>query len=70
MRLAHTPHTNGRATVIDTDTDKPVGYSEREPFPLGGYIFTVSDLKWKRIYKGNSMSTALAELEQHLTKQA
>lgn len=69
MKLAHYPHQHGRAEIVDTDdTDKTVGYSRRQPFPLGGYIFEITATDGTGVYKGNSMASGMAALEAHIAR--
>jgi hypothetical protein len=67
MTLSYTMHKNGRADIVHPDPEKGiVGKSRRVPFPLGGYIYEITANDGKRVYKGNRMSTGLANLETYL----
>jgi hypothetical protein len=71
MKLLHYTHERGRAEIVDTeDANKIVGHSRREPFPLGGYIYTITNTEGARVYKGNSMKSGLAALAAHLSGTA
>lgn len=70
MQLHHTPHgrRGGAHIVADGGTDKEriVGHSRRQPFPLGGYFYTVTNTGGVTVYQGSSIAEGLRALAGRL----
>lgn len=59
-RIGHLGFNGGRITRVETTDGDKLGRIVREPFPLGGYIFTAYDAAGKELYCGNQLPAALA----------